>query len=142
MNIQVISKYMSLGGLDFDKNGQIGCLFVDFSKNRDHQGTYILKLPVKVRCRNGARQKVYDEITDEIAEILEREDHDEGEDIRLNGKYVWEAARKVCNFINAHEDLIKITTFSEYRNVMKRVMRVIKEAHNIEQKKGDKHRGR
>ena len=78
---------------------------------------------------------VYDEITDdEIEEIWKRESPDE-EDVRLNGKYVWEVAKRVCNFINAHEDLIAITTFGEYRVVMNKVMRVIKEAHNVEKKR-------
>ena len=70
---------------------------------------------------------VFDEITEEeIEDILNREGPDE-EPIRLNGKYVWETAKKVCGFINAHEDLIHITTFGEYKEVMKKVMRVIKE---------------
>ena len=42
---------------------------------------------------------------------------------------------RVCDFINGHEDLIHITTFSEYRAVMKEVMLVIKEAHNVERKR-------
>ena len=75
---------------------------------------------VKRWCK---RNKVYDEITeDEIQEIWSREDTDEGEAIRLNGKYVWEAAKRVCDFITAHEDLIHITTFGEYRKVMFKVM--------------------
>ena len=41
----------------------------------------------------------------------------------------------MCDFINAHEDLIHITTFGEYRDVMRRVMKVIKEAHNVEKKR-------
>ena len=41
----------------------------------------------------------------------------------------------MCDFINAHEDLIQITTFGEYRDVMRRVMKVIKEAHNVEKKR-------
>ena len=60
---------------------------------------------------------------------------EEDEPIRLNGKYVWETAKRVCDFINAHEDLIRITTFGEYRVVMKKVMMVIKEAHNVEGKR-------
>ena len=39
------------------------------------------------------------------------------------------------DFINTHEDLISITTFGENRVVMKKVMRVIKEAHNVEKKR-------
>ena len=82
------------------------------------------------------KNKVFDEITDdEIAEIWRREGPEEDEPIRLNGKYVWETAKRVCNFINAHEDFIKITTFGEYRVVMKKVMMVIKEAHNVERKR-------
>ena len=43
---------------------------------------------------------VYDEITDdEIEEIWTGESPDE-EDVRLNGKYVWEVAKRVCYFIN------------------------------------------
>ena len=48
------------------------------------------------------RNKVYDEITEEeIEEIWKRESPDE-EDVRLNGKYVWEAAKRVCDFINTY----------------------------------------
>ena len=42
--------------------------------------------------------------------------------------------KRVCDFINAHEDLIAITTFGEYREVMKKAMKVKKEAHNVERK--------
>ena len=80
--------------------------------------------------------KVYDEITEaEIEEIWKREGPDDDEPIRLNGKYVWETAKRVCDFINTHEDLIAITTFGEYREVMKKVMSVIKEARNVERKR-------
>ena len=41
----------------------------------------------------------------------------------------------MCDFINAHEDIITITTLGEYRDVMKKVMKVIKEAHNVERKR-------
>ena len=41
----------------------------------------------------------------------------------------------MCDFINAHEDLIKISTFGEYRIVMRNVSKVIKEAHNRERKR-------
>ena len=42
------------------------------------------------------RNKVYDEITDnEIEEMWERETQCDGEAIRLNGKYVWETAKRV-----------------------------------------------
>ena len=41
----------------------------------------------------------------------------------------------MCDFINAHEDLIHITSFEEYKKVMKNVMRVIKESRNVEQKR-------
>ena len=62
--------------------------------------------------------KVYDEIAEaEIEEIWQREGP-EDETIRLNGKYVWDAAKRVCVFINTHEDLIHITSFGEYRVVM------------------------
>mgnify|MGYP004533812909 CR=1 FL=1 len=33
------------------------------------------------------------------------------QNVRLNGKYVWETAKRVCNFVNSHEDLIHITNF-------------------------------
>ena len=79
--------------------------------------------------------KAYDKITeDEIQEIWNREDSD-GEQVRLNGKYVWETAKRVCNFINSREDLIHITSFREYKEVMVKVMRVIKEAVNVEKKR-------
>ena len=82
------------------------------------------------------RNKVFDEITDEeIDEIWQRNDPVDEEPIRLNGKNVWETAKRVCDYISAHEDLIKITTFGEYRVVMKKVMKVIKEAHNTERKR-------
>ena len=80
--------------------------------------------------------KVYDEITEtEIGEIWQRECPDEDETIRLNGKYVWETAKRVCDYINSNEDLISITTFREYREVMKKVIKVIREAHNVERKR-------
>ena len=82
------------------------------------------------------KNKVYDEMTKkEIEEIWQREGPDEDGAIRLNGKNVWEVAKRVCDFINAERDLINITSFSEYRVVMKKAMRVIKEAHNVERKR-------
>ena len=57
------------------------------------------------------------------------------EAIRLNGKYVWETEKRVCDFISSHDELIHITTFGEYRNVIRKVMGVIKEAHNTERKR-------
>ena len=82
------------------------------------------------------KNKVYDEITeDEIEELWNQETPGEDEPIRLNGKYVWATAKRVCDFINAHEDLIQIKSFGEYRVVMKKVTRVIKEAHNTERKR-------
>ena len=55
---------------------------------------------------------MYDQITeDEIEEIWTRESPDDEEPVRLNGKYVCEVAKRVCDFINTHEDLITITTF-------------------------------
>ena len=81
------------------------------------------------------RNKVYDKITeDEIEEIWKSEDSSK-EDVRLNGKYVWDTAKRVCDYINAHDDLIHITSFGEYREVMKKAMRVIKEAHDVERKR-------
>ena len=82
------------------------------------------------------KNKVLDEITEvEIDEIWKKEDPSEEEPVRLNGKYVWETAKRVCDFINAHEDLIQIATFAEYKKAMKKVMSVIKEAHNVERKR-------
>ena len=83
------------------------------------------------------QNKVFDEITEEeIEEIWRRGDpSNDDEPIRLNGKFVWESAKRVCDFINAHEELIQITSLEEYRIVMKKVMRVIKEAHNVERKR-------
>ena len=82
------------------------------------------------------RNKVYDEITElEIEEIWKKETLDDGENVRLNGKYVWETAKRVCEYINTHEDIVQITTFGEYKAVMRKVMRVIREAHNTERKR-------
>ena len=82
------------------------------------------------------RNRVYDEITeDEIEEIWHREPPDDDENIRLNGKYVWDTAKRVCEYVNAHEDIIRITSFEEYRLVMRKVTMVIREAHNIERKR-------
>ena len=48
-------------------------------------------------CR---KNKVCDEITgNEIEEIWSREDPGD-EPIRLNGKYVWEMAKRACDYIN------------------------------------------
>ena len=60
---------------------------------------------------------------------------DEDEPIRLNGKYVWETAKRVCDFINAHEDINHITSLGEYRCVMLKVIKAIKEADNVERKR-------
>ena len=43
--------------------------------------------------------------------------------------------KEVCDFINTHEDLITITTFGEYRDVMRKVTNVIREAHNVERRR-------
>ena len=62
------------------------------------------------------RNKVYDEITEaEIGEIWQREDPAEDDTVRPNGRYIWETAKRVCDFINSHEDLISIASFGEYR---------------------------
>ena len=59
------------------------------------------------------RNKVYDEITEkEIEEIWNRESPENDDPIRLNGKYVWETAKRVCNFINSRDDLISISSFA------------------------------
>ena len=80
--------------------------------------------------------KVYDEIIDkEIEEIWMSETPDCSETIRLNCKHVWETVKRVCDFIKAHDDLIKIMKFGEYRIAMKKVMKVIREAHNVERKR-------
>ena len=54
----------------------------------------------------------------------------------MNGKYVWDTAKRVCDYINAHDDHIHITSFGENREVMKKGIRVIKEAHNVEVRDG------
>ena len=47
--------------------------------------------------------KVFDVITEaEIEEIWNRETPDHEEAVRLNGKYVWDVAKRVCDFINTH----------------------------------------
>ena len=82
------------------------------------------------------KNRVYDEVTEtEIEEIRNGETPNDQVAIRLNGKYVWETAKRVCEYINAHEDLIHITTFGEYKEVMKKVMMVIREARNVERKR-------
>ena len=64
-----------------------------------------------------------------------RDQGDNEETIRLNGKYAWETAKRVRDFIASHDELIHITTFVEYRKVMKRGMSVTKEAHNTERER-------
>ena len=71
----------------------------------------------------------------EIEEIWNQEAPDDEENRRLNRKYAWEIARRVCDFINTHDDLVQIKTFGEYRVVMRKVMMVIREAHNTEKKR-------
>ena len=79
---------------------------------------------------------MYDKITDdEIREIWIMETPADGESIRLSWKYVLETAKRVCNFINSHEELVHITSFREYKEVTMKVMRVIKEAVNVERKR-------
>ena len=79
---------------------------------------------------------MYDEITDaEIDELWNRETPGDDEAIRLNSKYVWETAKRVCDYINAHEDIITISSFGEYEVVMKKGMKVIKDAHLVERKR-------
>ena len=41
----------------------------------------------------------------------------------------------MCEYINTHEDIIKIASFEEYRVVMRKVTKVIKEAQNVERKR-------
>ena len=45
---------------------------------------------------------------------------------------MFETAKRVCDFLNAHEIPICITTFGKYIVVMKKIMIVIKEAHAVE----------
>ena len=80
-------------------------------------------------------EQSFDEITEEIEEIWKRDPDDNEEAIRLNGKYVWETAKRVCDFVASHEELIHITSFGEYRKVMRIMMGVIKDAHNTERKR-------
>ena len=71
----------------------------------------------------GAHKTVYDETTeDEFEQIWKREDSDDDEPVGLSGKCVLDVAKRVCHFISAHDDLIHITTFGEYRDVMLKVM--------------------
>ena len=52
-------------------------------------------------CR---RNKVFDEITEEeIEEIWKRDDPGSEESVRLDGKYVGETAKRVCDNIKAHK---------------------------------------
>ena len=55
--------------------------------------------------------------------------------VRLKGKSDRETAKRVCEFISTHEDLIHITTFGEYRVEMLKVKLVIRETHNAERKR-------
>ena len=41
----------------------------------------------------------------------------------------------MCETINTDEELIHITSFSEYRDVMRKAMKAIKEAHNTQMKR-------
>ena len=71
---------------------------------------------------------VYDEIAEkELEEIWRRDDPDD-EPIRLNGKCVWETAKRVCDYIAVQEVIILITTFVEYKVVTRKMTRVIREA--------------
>ena len=80
--------------------------------------------------------KVNDEITDkEIEEIWIGEPPDDSEAMRLNAKYVFETSKRVCDFINARQDFFHSTTLVEYRVVMQKAMKVIREAHNNERKR-------
>ena len=80
--------------------------------------------------------KVLDVISEgEIEEIWNRETPDNEDCFGIYGKYVWEAEKRVCDFINTHEDIINITTFGEYRRVMMKAIKVIKVVHNVERKR-------
>ena len=58
---------------------------------------------IAARCK---KNKVYDEIREEeIEEIWKGEVSEDDERVRLNGKYVWETAKRECDFINADEDM-------------------------------------
>ena len=70
-----------------------------------------LEIEITKWCK---RNKVFDEITEkEIEEIWQGEGPDEDEPVRLNGKYVWETAKRDCEYINTHEELLRIVTFQE-----------------------------
>ena len=59
--------------------------------------------------------KVLDVISEgEIEEIWNRETPDNEDCFGIYGKYVWEAAKRVGDYIDVHEDLIHITTVGEY----------------------------
>ena len=60
------------------------------------------------------QNKVFDEIIEEINEIWQKECPDEDEVIRQNGKCIWEAAKRVYDFKNVHEDIIHNTTFGKW----------------------------
>ena len=65
------------------------------------------------------QNKVFYQITEaEIEEIWNRKTPDQEEAVRPNGKHNLEMAKRVCDFINTHEDIIQVTTISEYRRVM------------------------
>ena len=53
----------------------------------------------------------------------------------MNGKYVWETANRVRNYIHTYEDVIKPVSFGECREVTRKVMTVIKEALPAERKR-------
>ena len=53
----------------------------------------------------------------------------------MNGKYEFETAKCVCDFIDIFEVIINIETIGEYRDVMRKVMKAIKEAHNVQKKR-------
>ena len=82
--------------------------------NRQH-GMEWKRKEISQWCKNN---KVYDVITEEeIAELWKRECPDD-EDIRHNGKYVWETAKRVCDFINTrglhqHHDIRRIPSCDE-----------------------------
>ena len=41
----------------------------------------------------------------------------------------------MCDFIDIFEVIITIETIGEYRDVMRKVMKAIKEAHNVQKKR-------
>ena len=73
--------------------------------------------------------------TDDEIQIWKKDDPEFGKPVLRNGECVWAATKRVCDIINAHEDIIHFETFSQYKCVMKKAMMVIRESFNVERKR-------